>query len=172
MFYVSDPSVMDLNGNLIIDMDAPTHENDYALITVAEDLSEYGMFDLGIIHEDASALHNIPITISGFPSEVLNENNQIIDGENQLYTGTGRLIRVEEEKLFFNTDASDGNSGSPVYVKSRYTIGEEVTELSTVVGVYTGQSYLTPNSSKKTNDAKRFTETTLQFYLNNPNIGY
>ncbi len=151
-----------------------SHDNDYALVTVDADLTQYGFFELGCINNNLTETDEIPLSVSGFPEKLLDENGEIIKNTNyQLYTGRGTLVQTWDNRIFYDNDASGGNSGGPVYVTTRYTMdGTNWEEYNTVVGICTGSGYLTPGSWVSTNDARRITEPLLQFYLNNSNIDY
>lgn len=147
------------------------HDYDYALVTVDADLSEYGVFELGCVSGEADITDSIWLSVSGFPAKLLDANGNIVtNSSHQMYTGRGKLLANQDERIFYSNDASGGNSGGPVYVTTRYTTdGTNWTEFNTVVGICTGHDYL---GSVDCNDAKKITEPLLQFYLNNPYIGY
>lgn len=142
------------------------HQYDYALITVQQDLSQYGIFDLGMLADTAN---NTPITVSGYPSKIINAQGEI-EKVTSLYTGKGKLINIEDKVFHYNTDATPGDSGSPVYVEGYYQIGtEKPVNYRTVVGICTGTSNL-ENTNKKYNDACRLCQPIIKFYSNNENI--
>ncbi len=143
-----------------------SHDNDYALLVVDEDLSKYGCFSLGVLTDDATSADNIPLFATGFPSVV---NGQEVDGQ---YTGTGYLQAVLPNKLHINNYTSPGNSGGPVYVKTKYKFGSssEWTTSSTVVGICVGNNSEDLALPTTFTEACRITPALLQFYYNNPNI--
>ncbi len=146
---------------------------DYALLTVSEDLSEYGIFSLGVLSEEADEDDNIPITVSGFPGELEDSTGNAVDNDpKQLYTGTGNLIETYPRIFCYDTDTSPGNSGGPVYIKKYYTTGNTTVYTNTVVGICSGHDPNLLNDLEWKNTACRITSPILQFYLNNPNIGY
>lgn len=150
-----------------------SHENDYALVTVDADLTEYGFFELGCIDGTLTEADDIMLSASGFPVNVYDENNEIIDDDDgQLYTGRGNLLYTSDECIYYDNDVNGGNSGGPIYVTTRYTTnGTTWNEYNTAVGICTGADAI-PGTQNDVNDAKRITPTMLQFYFNNPEIGY
>lgn len=109
---------------------------DYALIYVEEDLSEYGMFKLGVARDAYVNMFNEnPVTVSGFPQEYPSGY------EGQPYglrfKATGNLIRryTSENVLAYYTDTAGGDSGGPVYVEESVSINGQSKEYKTVIGI-------------------------------------
>ncbi len=127
---------------------------DYALLYVEEDLSEYGMFSLGVAMDDFMT-SNSPVTISGFPGTF---------GTLKRYKGTGNIVSISSEladrQIQCTAYASPGDSGGPMYFEQTFN-GETY---RTVIGIWTtyggGNFYGT-----------RITSTLLVFYYNNERIG-
>lgn len=75
--------------DLYISTSGGSNAYDYALITVEEDLSEYAMFNLGVMM-DSFRGNGKTISVTGFPSTV---NDQGVEG-NTMYTGDGVILNV------------------------------------------------------------------------------
>lgn len=136
--------------------------NDYALLTVEEDLSSFPKFDLGVTL-DTAITNQVSVSITGFPNIVLgNEANTPTD--HIMYTGTGVLQDSNDSsacsvyRLKYSADTTDGNSGSPVYITSTYN----GTTYYTALAIHTMPG----------NSGVRINRDLLYFYLNNPNIQY
>ena len=144
-----------------------THINDYALITVEEDLSDYMSFNLGMITDNA-VTNNLPITTVGFPSHYLNSIiNNGVDHQEMLSSGTltaGYHYNLNNTAICHTADTYGGNSGGPIY-----TI-ESVNGKTyhTVIGINVAE----PKSYSTYNIGVRFTPHVLKFYKGNSNIQY
>ena len=140
---------------------------DYALITVAEDLSNCYHFNLGIPYDMYSSpvFGNYNLYVTGFPGEHTTNNVA------HLYTGFGKLYSGKEyrpDMLCYTTDTTGGNSGSPVYIKENVSTQSQDYNLITVIGVHDGGI----GTNIKANNGVYFTPIHLKFYLNNNNISY
>lgn len=89
--------------------------HDYALITVGTDISSYMCFDLGVAVDYDSAV-TVPLTVTGFPQNLPNSNYTNNNTNHVMYSGVGTLTSSTSRRLYYNTDTSSGNSGSPVYI--------------------------------------------------------
>lgn len=133
---------------------------DYALITVEEDLSNYFHFNLGTAYEmKPDKFANIPIYVTGYAQFVKDEHNV----DHDLFTDEGRITRQGHSALYYNTDTSEGDSGSPVYtiIRSKTGSNKEV-DNAVVLAVHSGAG----------NRGSLITNYHLQFYKDNPNIHY
>lgn len=157
-------------------LDFQSPEYDYALLTVSEDLSKYGTFSLGYIRDEVLENRGITVNVSGYPKTVSDENGNPVDANGeQLYTGRGALSVLQENRFFFTTDATEGDSGGPAYVTTSSQTGDDSPIIvNTVIGIYSGNTIVNEGDDwrEKQNVATRITEPILQFYRNNPNIGY
>ncbi len=156
-------------------IDTEGDDYDYALLTVSEDLSEYGTFSLGLVRDDVLDNRGLTVNITGYPKQIEDENGNAVSAENELYTGRGSLIRVNDNRIFFTTDATEGDSGGPAYVQTVYQVGSNApVTLNTVIGIFSGTGLMSPDDhyTNKKNQATRITEPILQFYRNNPYISY
>lgn len=132
--------------------DEHTTENDYALITVKEDLSDYMCFNL------AATSGNIvgnTVKVTGFPGEHNNYNTH------NMYTGSGTIQSISAKLLTYNADTTAGNSGGPVYITESYN-GKTY---YSVVAIHTA-------GGGSSNTGTRMTFDLLHFYANNSNISY
>ncbi|MDE5792666.1 MAG: trypsin-like peptidase domain-containing protein [Oscillospiraceae bacterium] len=144
--------------------DNPNGEDgtDYALITVKEDLSSYTHFRLGLVKNpyDAS-FSKANIYVSGIPTVVNGKENngkKIAKGMGHIYSGETAYL---DSMLYYTTDETKGNSGSPIYVVTRYNSGSEYT----AIGIVKGGNYTR-------NRGARITPMLQRFYLNNPYTNY
>lgn len=159
--------------NAAITDDDTRSRYDYAIIYVEEDLSEYGIFDLGVPSTEFMGT-NTGITISGFPSETASNPSA---GNMALYKDTGVIkdisIRdntIVNHRIMSTAYASGGNSGGPVYMTS--TFGGE--EYRTVIGIHTSSGYCDYDSDgveERVALGTRITPSLLRFYFNNEYIG-
>lgn len=141
---------------------------DYALIYVEDDLSDYGIWSMGVSVDDFMNTGKL-LTASGFTTKTIEENDQEISTYARYYsTGPVRAYEKCYEKdknLDYRISAEsasyEGKSGGVLYYKSSY----DNRIVSSVVGVVTG--------SRKDNAytwAVRITPTLLQFYKQNTKL--
>ncbi len=143
--------------------------HDYALLTVAEDLSTYTHFDLGYVYDvDNTNSTNIPVFLSGFPQSVVGTDNSNNVTAPLLYTGAGHICapyHPDDRLLYYNADATQGNSGGPVYVVNKFIVGNDQYIKFTAIS-------LSGIASTNYNWGPRFDSNIIQFYLQNPNISF
>lgn len=146
--------------DLYISTSGGSNAYDYALITVEEDLSEYAMFNLGVMM-DSFRGSGKTISITGFPGIV---NDQVVQA-NTMYTGNGVIINRNDfdvdKQIFFTNDSTPGNSGGPIY----FTTTFNNKTYYTVIGIVSA-------SGQEFNIGTRITTDLLHFYKNNPNISW
>ncbi|MBQ8011748.1 MAG: trypsin-like peptidase domain-containing protein [Oscillospiraceae bacterium] len=126
---------------------------DYALIVVSEDLKDYEHFELGDVLEAADTT-NAKVNVAGHVGD-------------DLFIATGAFKEITDNRVFYDTDVDDGQSGSPVFVKTIYTVDTSIYYLTTVVAIHTrgiSKSDISPY-----NNGVRMTSDVRAFYLNNPN---
>lgn len=136
--------------------------NDYGLITVEEDLTDYIQFNLGIALDQA-VINNQAVSLTGFPEAIQGE---IVNNvrKHTIYTGSGVLLDSDFPescsmyRLKYDVDTSGGNSGGPVYVTTTY--GGNTYYTAIAIHTLTG------------NSGVRIDRDIICFYLNNPNIQY
>lgn len=146
---------------------------DYALIYVEEDLSQYGIFDLGVPSDEFMSTE-ASVTLSGFPSETASNPSAQNQG---LYKDTGVVLDIGElandlldYQLITNAYASGGDSGGPIYMTT--TIDD--IEYRTVIGVFTSvgnMDYDNDDAAEHVSYGTRITSALLRFYCNNEYIG-
>lgn len=140
---------------------------DYALITVKEDLSSYTHFSLGLVKNPYdNSFSTANIYVSGVPGVVNgkdNTNKKIAKGMGHIYSGD---TPYADSVLYYTTDETKGNSGSPVYTVTRCSIdGSEYVSEYTAIGIVKGGNYTR-------NIGARMTPMLQHFYLSNPNANY
>lgn len=137
---------------------------DYALITVKEDLSQYMCFGmanpLNTIVNNNRQNSSGKIMLTGFPGQVtgLDDANH---SKNGAYTGYGSISAIDNEYLYHTIDASPGNSGGPIYL--REDVGNRT--YYTVIGIFVGYT-------SEINIGIRMTPDILKFYGVNSNLQY
>lgn len=144
-----------------------TIEYDYALITVTQDLSNYVHFALGNPYNvDVTNYSNIPLYLTGCPNSTMyggdNTTNRI------LYSTEGHVNYIDNvaNKMYYDMDASEGQSGSPVYTITQHIKGDNTSYTYTALAIHRGA----PSHYSDYNWGALITKYQLQFYLNNPNI--
>lgn len=174
---ISEIRLFDANGNILktvipveshVPQEFVNNEDqacDYGLITVNEDLSDYAIFDLGVALDSAINAH-CTVSVTGFP---VNINGTTVNSytNNVMYTGNGTLTipsLSDNNRLYYTTDTSGGNSGGPIYVTSSYY----GTVYYTVIGIHTRG--FNSDDVDQLNSGVRMTTDLLHFYKFNPNI--
>lgn len=155
-------------------IDSFSRRNDYAMLTVATDLATtYGCFELGVACDvNSTDFSQINLFVTGIPQNLYPNGVETANNSFLIYSGTGREhpYKTSSNDVFYYTcDATDGNSGSPLYTSCRYTVGTESKVVNTVIGIHSGGDGEGQNAA---NEASPITSNKIQFYLNNPNIGY
>ncbi len=135
---------------------------DYALITVQEDLSDYNIFNLGMMTDTFSEAQTISVT--GFSGD-----NNSFDVHN-MYTANGHFDCYKNSQNGYvsdvfehNADTKGGNSGGPIYIIE--SVNGNV--YFTVVGIHVGYKYISNN-----NVGTRINSDILKFYNGNTNLVY
>lgn len=141
--------------------------NDYALITIKEDLSDYMCFGLGIpLDSFVNGETNATVSITGFPAFVNGKEVNTSD-KNMMYTGKGKIFYEEginEAFILCTSDISEGNSGGPIYI----TESLNGKTYYTVVGIITNgdNRIIMP----KRNLGTRIDTNIMHFYKSNDNL--
>ena len=146
--------------------------NDYALITVAEDLSAYEHYDLGTV-TDAFEKSGRDVTVTGFPETVGSQKVNTAT-QHQMYTDSGT---IEEDTwhiegsdgrvLLYKAKITGGNSGGPIYVTTTYQKGKTIQTKKTAIGVV-----IAPGYSKNEYLGVRILPEILKFYKSNDYVNY
>lgn len=137
-------------------------KDDYAIITVKEDLTEYMSFNLGMVTDYADD-YQLTVATAGFPLE-LNNSTQINDKINHdERLSLGSITKVEDYVFQYNCDASGGNSGGPIYTVEKCN-GKIY---HTLVGIHT-LGY----QEEQTCVGVRINASILKFFCDVANINY
>lgn len=128
-----------------------TASYDYALIYVEEDLSEYGVFSLGVAR-DGLINNNTSVTVSGYPQYDMNNDGIVEWG--QRYKSNGNITNITSSRIKYNADTSGGTSGGPVYIENTYY----GVDYKTAIAIHTSAG----------NYGVRITSDILKFYNANP----
>lgn len=159
--------ILDSNSNLIEEIEpkfvhvpilyteGSTYGNDYAMIEVQEDLSEYGMFKLGVPLEN----YRGQVTVSGFSSLPNVEWGT-------RYKAQGNVTEIHYNSIWYFASANGGCSGGPVYVESNH-FGETY---KTVIGINTYEGGTNPDNGNPQNGGVNIDENKLKFYYSNNKI--
>lgn len=127
---------------------------DYALLYVEEDLSEYGIFSLGVAMDDFMTSNSL-VTISGFPGTF---------GTLKRYKGVGNIVPISSEladhQIQCTAYSSPGDSGGPIYFEQVFN-NETYRVVIGICTTYGGENFY----------GTRITSTLLVFYYNNEKIG-
>ncbi len=146
-------------------------EYDYALITVAEDLSDRVHFSLGTSYNVNSSLSsNVPIYVTGCPSDVhgtSNSNNTLYSAEGNIlgYQDNNDPFDYEDSILTYDVDMSGGDSGGPVYTITQNTINGTPSYIYTALAINAYEVGIYNFGAAMTNYHN-------QFYNNNPYMDY
>ena len=154
---------------------------DYALIYVEEDLTPYGIFDLGVA-TDTFLKNEGQVVASGFPGRTHEDTTGVDNSSHQRYYSLGKMQTVhnaadltgynntKNQRFQATCIASGGDSGGPVYAIT-YLDGKRY---DTVVGIITGGGLNgTTEDGKKSyfgTYGVRITLDLLHFYKNNDYI--
>ena len=136
---------------------------DYALISVEEDLYDYGMFHLAVARDNYIA-NSGSVVVSGFPQDYPSEYSHAEWGIRFKASGTlNSSSSSNNYRLWYNADTSGGDSGGPVYVQEGVSANNTLYEYKSVIGIHTngagqGGSY---------NSGIRVTDDILRFYYEN-----
>ncbi|MBQ3566449.1 MAG: trypsin-like peptidase domain-containing protein [Oscillospiraceae bacterium] len=154
---------------------------DYALITVKEDLSEYNCvyFSIGNSYNlTTNDYASVPLYLTGCPGTVHGISNKNPDNINDnnifyLYSAEGRILSSNYSyMLSCNIDASNGQSGSPIYTITQNKVGNSTYYTYTALGIYKGGKKDGISNEYIYNGGPLITKYHLQFYNNNPNASY
>lgn len=146
--------------------------NDYALITVSDDLSNVPYFSIGdCFNLFDNHFDGVPIFVTGNPGKIREGTGQEIDNtdERKLYSESGSVYTNADDangrnSLFrFTTDISKGDSGGPVYTITKNKTGNNVTYTYTALTTATTTFYVNPYI----NAGPRFTKYHQMFYNGN-----
>ncbi len=144
--------------------------NDYALITVAEDLSAYEHYDLGTV-TDAFEKSGRDVTVTGFPETVGSQKVNTAT-QHQMYTSSGAIeentwnMEAGDRVLLYNTKMTNGNSGGPIYVTTTYQKGKTIQTKKTAIGVAIAPGYGSGGLGV------RILPEILKFYKSNDYVNY
>ncbi|MCM1528575.1 MAG: trypsin-like peptidase domain-containing protein [Alistipes sp.] len=137
-------------------------KEDYAIITVEEDLTEYMSFNLGMVTDYADD-YRLTVATAGFPLE-LNNSTQINDKTNHdERLSLGSILNLKDGLIYVTYDSSSGNSGGPIYAVERIN-GKMY---YTVVGIHTLGMI-----DGKNNAGVRINPYILKFFTDTANINY
>lgn len=137
---------------------------DYALIKVNENLSNYQSFDVGVFRNGiANKSQQIFVTGYNTTNQSTSDQNggnsallgKIVTGSGYLCSAPGFGSKITDKNLFYDVDVLNGESGGPIYIKN--SDGSK-----TVVGINTGINQLGFNIGT------RFNTKILTFMFQNP----
>lgn len=145
---------------------------DYALLYVPSvDLSDYGMFSLGVAKDEFVTNSKKQVLVSGFPTEYPDGYGSgdwglRFKAKGNIYPLPNYHYLFNTKRLFYTADIVGGDSGGPVYVEEGYMGADNRWhEYKTVIGINTHQA--TPYNF---NLGVRITPEILAFYNNNKKL--
>lgn len=133
---------------------------DYALLYVPSvDLSDYGMFSLGVAKDEFVTDSRKQVVVSGFPQEYPDGYGS---GPCEIrFKAAGNIYsQWNEHHLYYTADTAGGDSGGPVYVEEGFTANGQWYSYKTVVGI-------NKSSAGAYNTGVRITPELLAFYNHN-----
>ena len=141
------------------------YQNDYALITVEEDLSDYGMFNLAVA-QSSYISNQGQVVVSGFPA--ISDYPSGYYGSNYgiRFKASGNLTNSgtsNGHNIYYTADMVPGDSGGPVYVEEGGFISGTMYEYKSVIGINVAQ-FTTYNIGVQ------ITDDLLRFYYDNDYI--
>lgn len=141
--------------------------HDYALITVADDLSDRYHFSLGIAYNyyTSTPFASYNIYCTGYPESDYLYTKTLYTSHDKRYN-TASPYSVYRYK----TDTEYGSSGAPIYLHEDYTAANETDCAYTVISLNAARD--TDHSPSQYNYGPAFTPMILKFYMNNTHISY
>lgn len=114
---------------------------DYALITVAADLSERTHFTLSEINNvNDAVLKTKSLYLTGIP-RILPDTYTTQNSQYKIYGGVGTLYRTNSNAspiVRYTSDGTEGNSGSPVYFIEQFNVGDDTYYTYSTVSLHHG----------------------------------
>ena len=138
---------------------------DSALISVEEDLTDYGMFQLAI-SRDSYLTNSGSVIVSGFPQIYPPAYSGADWGIRFKASGVLDPLSSDDFLLWYDTDVAGGDSGGPVYVTEGVTANNQnhtLYEYKSVIGISTSEG-------SDLNAGLRVTDDILKFYYENDYI--
>lgn len=142
-----------------INNDTDYPEYDYALITVEEDLTQYGRFQLGVI-TDSFVQSGKDVSVTGYSLLADPKDYENIPGYSygMQLTASGAITKSTDSiYTWYLTDTAMGSSGGPVYIHEEYDDNSYDTAIAVNRAIGATE-----------NCGVRFNAAHLQFYMNNP----
>lgn len=133
-------------------------ENNYALIYVDTDLSQYGKLKMGEML-DVYADDNNPVIVSGFPS--IYPPGYSGSNSNLRFSASGTVSLDDDNNnlLRYTADCTNSESGAPVYVEEGVTVSGNFEEYKTVIAIHNKENY-----------GIRINDNMLKFFYTNDNL--
>lgn len=148
-------------------------DNDYALIYVEEDLSQYGALKMGVALDEYVEREG-EVIVSGFPNPLAYPENYANQPNGLRFEAKGKILPLytTNKMLAYDADTYSGVSGGPVYAEEGFvnTVGE-VFDYKTVIAINVSH-HDSENDEFKRNLGVRITPDLLKFYYDNSNINY
>lgn len=129
---------------------------DYALIYVTTDLSQYGMFNMGMVLEDYIDNEG-QVIVSGFPQSYPSGYESSDYGLRFRASGNILPDYTNSNNLCYDADMTNGDSGGPVYIEEGiYTVNNGLEEYKTVVAINVAQNSLANYGIRINGDILKF----------------
>ena len=141
------------------------HMNDYAVITVQQDLSNYIHFDLASSYNvKIFDYEDVPIYITGCPWII--NNGAAYNSDYHLYSCEGNIYTDNNTSIIHvDCDANGGQSGSPIYTITKHNTNGVITYTYSALGIYKGTDFQSSIGSI-------ITKYHLQFYKGNAYLNH
>lgn len=139
---------------------------DYALIYIEEDLSAYGMFNMGICL-DKYIEDKGNVIVSGFPQKKDYPSGYEDSGYGLRFKASGNIISSENygKNITYDADMAGGDSGGPVYVNESYVDSKVSYDYNTVIAINVAE-----NEKQKANKGVRINYEIMYFCYQNANL--
>ncbi len=144
---------------------------DYALIYVDGNLSQYGMFEIGLALDSfvTDTTGEYSVKVSGFPGNMSEDARYVSEGSiygtNNILNGSANPNIMCHYAITYN-----GDSGGPVYIDETYEINGVNYSCKTMVGIHLDGYYKYDWAIDKYAVARRITADQLRFYCANTNL--
>ncbi len=151
-------------------VDNGSNSNDYALIYVDEDLSQYGMFEIGLALDSfvTDTTGEYSVKVSGFPGNMPEDARYVSEGSVYAEANIiGETGLVKPDLFNYYTNTSTGDSGGPAYIEETYEINGVEYNCKTMIGIHISGLHF---GSTNFGWSRRITADQLRFYRANTNL--
>jgi V8-like Glu-specific endopeptidase len=162
-----------------------SYANDYALIYVDQNLTQYGKFEVGLALDwfVTDTTGECSVKVSGFPAEKSSQYDSTLPSDQQYISQIRRYVSEGnvrgEDNVFtntnislpdifnYNTETLRGDSGGPAYIEETYNLNGTEYSCKTMIGIHVGGLHYEPFDYGW---SRRITADQLYFYRSNTNL--